>query len=83
LRALFFSSRANFYQNVVKKVILYFFVLIKLIPVLQAKRWQQPDLPEDLIEWTSELYNEFKVNQSIIIDYNSTQNRLSGAMQLF
>jgi hypothetical protein len=47
----------------VKKVILYSFVLMKLIPVLQAKRWQQPDLPEDLIEWTSELYNEFKVKQ--------------------
>jgi hypothetical protein len=68
---------------VVKKVILYFFVLMKLIPVLQAKRWQQPDLPEDLIEWTSELYNEFKVNQSIIIYFYSTQNRLSGAMQPF
>jgi hypothetical protein len=70
-------------QTYINKVILYSFVLMKLIPVLQAKRWQQPDLPEDLIEWTSELYNEFKVYQSIILHFYSTQNRLSGAMQPF
>ena len=33
--------------------------------VLHAKRWQQPQLPEELIEWTKELYNEFKVTQIV------------------
>ena len=33
--------------------------------VLHAKRWQQPQLPEELIEWTKELYNEFKVTHIV------------------
>ena len=33
--------------------------------VLHAKRWQQSQLPEELIEWTKELYNEFKVTHIV------------------
>ena len=32
-----------------------------LLTVLQAKKWQQSNLSEELLEWTHELYHEFKV----------------------
>ena len=38
---------------------------INFFLVLYAKRWQQPQLPEELIEWTKELYNEFKVKRFV------------------
>ena len=35
--------------------------------MLQAKKWQQSNLSEELLEWTYELYNEFKVTSDLII----------------
>ena len=29
--------------------------------MLQAKKWQQSNLSEELLEWTHDLYHEFKV----------------------
>jgi hypothetical protein len=51
-----FLKNSNFYKSK---------TFIDLVLVLHAKRLQQPSLTEDLIEWTLELYNEFKVSLSL------------------